>query len=207
MQPPNDLGDILEGEFRPGFFTGVSTVVTKLFACVQPQRRRLRQEGLPAADDRAPHVRASSPCRPTSWPPKPYRATTTAWPCPRATATCARPKNAPRRPLLATSALQRRAPDEVRGGQRDLALVEHRGPASALAAPRLAARLRRRSAARASTWSAAVSSRTARARRAAGRAGRRQAGRHAPHRQPGNLTARRRASASPHQDTPCSATC
>ncbi len=34
VHPASDLGDILEGHFRPGFFIGVSTVVMKLFSCV-----------------------------------------------------------------------------------------------------------------------------------------------------------------------------
>lgn len=33
---PGAIGDILEGEFRPGFFTGVATVVNILFALVRP---------------------------------------------------------------------------------------------------------------------------------------------------------------------------
>ena len=37
VSPPSDLGDILEGEFRPGFFVGVTTVVLKLLSCVQPR--------------------------------------------------------------------------------------------------------------------------------------------------------------------------
>jgi pantoate--beta-alanine ligase len=37
VDPPENLGDILEGEFRPGFFKGVCTVVLKLLSCVQPK--------------------------------------------------------------------------------------------------------------------------------------------------------------------------
>jgi len=36
VHPPASLADVLEGEFRPGFFIGVGTIVLKLFSVVQP---------------------------------------------------------------------------------------------------------------------------------------------------------------------------
>ena len=39
VQPPPELADMLEGQFRPGFFTGVCTVVMKLFQIVFGQSK------------------------------------------------------------------------------------------------------------------------------------------------------------------------
>ena len=73
VSPPQTLGDTLEGEFRPGFFIGVTTVVLKLFSCVGPRaavfgkkdyqqlmivRRMCRQFSLPTEIVAAETVRA-----------------------------------------------------------------------------------------------------------------------------------------------------
>jgi pantoate--beta-alanine ligase len=74
IQPPSGIGNQLEGEFRPGFFMGVSTVVMKLLACVSPLvavfgkkdyqqqlviRRMCRQFCLPTEIISAPTIRAA----------------------------------------------------------------------------------------------------------------------------------------------------
>ena len=74
VHPPTGLADILEGEFRPGFFVGVATVVHKLFNLVQPQvavfgqkdyqqlmviRQMVAQMGLPIELVAGPTTRAA----------------------------------------------------------------------------------------------------------------------------------------------------
>lgn len=36
VNTPDGLGNILEGQYRPGFFEGVATVIMKLFSCIRP---------------------------------------------------------------------------------------------------------------------------------------------------------------------------
>ena len=57
------ISNILCGEFRPGHFEGVATVVAKLFNIVDAGRRDFRREGLSAAHGDPPHGRGPVPAR------------------------------------------------------------------------------------------------------------------------------------------------
>ena len=71
---------------RPDFFTGVCTVVMKLFNMRAARRGGVRQEGLPAAHGGPRHGAAIRAAHRDHRPRKPC-ATPTAWRCRRATAT------------------------------------------------------------------------------------------------------------------------
>ncbi|PWU02190.1 MAG: pantoate--beta-alanine ligase [Candidatus Melainabacteria bacterium] len=71
--PPPFLGEVLEGHFRPGFFTGVATVVSKLFEIIEPNmtifgekdyqqllvvKRMVRDLNMPLLVEGGPTIRA-----------------------------------------------------------------------------------------------------------------------------------------------------
>ena len=122
VHPPHDLGDILEGEFRPGFFQGVCTVVMKLMSCVQPRVAVFGKKDYQQLMIVRAACATSSRCRPKSSPPKPC-ATPTASRSARATA-FSRPPSAPRRRCWPPTL--NRVRDAVLAGNRDFAAVEQR---------------------------------------------------------------------------------
>ena len=89
VMPDPAHADILEGEFRPGFFGGVATVVMKLFGIVQP-RRAVRKEGLPQLMIIRAMVREFA--LPIEMSPARRSGPRTDWHSRRATATSAPPK-------------------------------------------------------------------------------------------------------------------
>ena len=61
VMPPDTLANLLEGEFRPGFFTGVCTVVHKLFNIVGPRVCLFGKKDYQQLDDHPHHGATDGP--------------------------------------------------------------------------------------------------------------------------------------------------
>ena len=120
VQPPHDLGDILEGEFRPGFFTGVSTVVLKLFSCVQPRVAVFGKK------DYQQLMIVRNMCRQFALPTEIIPHETVRDPDGLAMSSRNRFLSEPeRREAPRLNAVLNQVRDRIRGGESDVARIEH----------------------------------------------------------------------------------